>query len=161
MTLEVKTFTPAGARYREHLILTKDGGDSTLAKVTSPSGIEPQQIEPKLYKYQGNKYCNEGVTIRKNLETGAETRIENLELKVTDSKMAKELGLGEYSYPRSINSRHVKIDDCGTKLDLITYKGKVVKINSYPYIIGDDLSKITPFTRKWLKQFIDFMGKVR
>lgn len=161
MNLEIRPFSSYHKLgYNKSLILTKDGSDLTLVEHEKKSGIKPPSQKQKLYKYEGGNGCNDGVIIRKNLETGAETRIEPHTVKL-DYDKAKRYGYSSALHPSEITAKRIVIEDCGTKLDLIAHNGEVREIFGYSSKIGENISEMTPFTRRWIKKYIDFLGKIR
>lgn len=143
------------------LILTKDGGRHTLFEHEKSYGMNPPSQEPKLYKYVGRKGCNDGIIIRRNLETGAETSICPHIVELNYDR-AKSYGL-EFDglCPKKIKAQRIMINDCGTKLDLIAHNGVVREILGDCPKIGENISRMTPFTKVWIKKYIDFLGKIR
>lgn len=161
MNLEVKPFSSYDKLgMNKSLILTKDGSDLTLVEHEKNSGIKPPSQKQKLYKYEGGNGCNDGVIIRKNLETGAETSISPCTVELNYNK-AKRYGYNDLLYPSEITAQRIVIEDCGTKLDLIAHNGEVREVTGHSTKIGENISKMTPFTRRWIKKYIDFLGKIR
>ncbi len=153
MSLDVKAFHPSSYGYNRDLLLTRKNGASLLSKTEhhSFSNIKPlaskDDVGHCIWRENKNTGYKSQVFRDKWLIKAAEAAADGVELHCNDGKTDL--------------TRRVLIKDNGTNLDLLIKDGKVMKYGPEGVEIGKDLTKISPLTRKWLKQVIDFLGKVK
>lgn len=153
MALETRAFHPQGMDYNKDLLLTTDGRASLLSKTEhhSFSDIKPimrkNDVGHAIYRENLQNGYQSEVIRDKWLIQGAEAKADGVKLDSCNGKTDL--------------TRWVTIKDNGTELDLLIKDGKVVKFGPEGFKIGEDLTKLSPLTRKWLKKVIDVLGKIK
>lgn len=153
MTLEVKAFHPSNYGTDNDLLLTKHNGASLLSKTEHHSFSD---IKPVLKKHDVGH-----VVYRENLKNGYRSEVFKDKWLIQEAEAKADGVKLECCNGKTDLTRRVLIRDNGTNLDLLIKDGKIMKYGPEGVEIGKDFSKLSPLTRKWLKQLIDFMGKVR
>lgn len=158
MTLEVRPFHSSvdGKDY----LYTKNGRYSSLSVVGEGStSVEPRVLKTK---YNSTDMAGGGWIIKQDRNTDSFINILTDKALIDSAEQsAAGVNKGCCCADNATMSRHIEINDCGTKLDLLVKDGKIEKIGKGGVEIGSDLSKLNPVTRKWLKKFIEVAGKVK
>ena len=158
MSLEVRVFhSPVD---NKDYLFQRNGFYSSLSVV----GEGSSSVEPKILqtKYNSTSVPGGGWIVKRNLVTGATHEIIT-EKALIDSAEQDASGIkrGYMCADNATMTRHIKINDCGTKLDLLVKDGKVMKLGKDGVLIAEDLSKVSNATRTWLKRFIEVVGRIK
>lgn len=155
MSLDVKAFHPSSYDDYSDLVLTRRNGGASLLSKTEHHSFS--SIKPLASKNDVG-HC----IWRENKKTGYKSQVfrDKWLIKSAEAE-ADGVKLLNGNDGKTDLTRRVLIKDNGTNLDLLIKDGKVMKYGPEGVEIGKDLTKISPLTRKWLKEVIDFLGKVK